>query len=159
MRSSFNISFEYNAINSSVYSVLNKIFLGRQPRQVVKVLQCFRQWLCPHLQGAADEIRCQEHIIHLCHVQSENSAVAEHLQNMEYEIQLEKKHIDWPGQPPTTGIEGEAIEIQLHPRNFNREAGFTLSRTWQLIISMLKQSAEPFMDSLGQVHWFLDPTH
>jgi len=44
------------------------------------------------------------------------------------------------------------MEIQLHPRNFNREACFTLSQTLQLIISMLKQSAESFMDSLGQVH-------
>jgi hypothetical protein len=28
----------------------------------------------------------------------------------------------------------EAIEIQLHAKNFNREAGFILSQTWQLII-------------------------
>jgi len=95
----------------------------------MKVLQCFREWLCPHLRGAADEIRCKEHIRHLCHGQSEKSAVAEYLQNTEYEIQLGKKNVDWPGQPPT-GIVGEAIEIQLHPRSFNREAGFTLSRTW-----------------------------
>jgi hypothetical protein len=36
----------------------------------------------------------------------------------------------------------KATEIQLHPRNFNREAGFTLSWTWQPIINMLKHSAQ-----------------
>jgi hypothetical protein len=31
----------------------------------------------------------------------------------------------------------QAIKIQLHPRNFKREAGFKLSRTWKPIINML----------------------
>jgi hypothetical protein len=33
----------------------------------------------------------------------------------------------------------EAIEIRLHPRNFNRDRGFTLSETWYLVTNVLKQ--------------------
>ena len=33
---------------------VNKVFSGRQPRQSVKFLQRFRDWLRPHLQGVAD---------------------------------------------------------------------------------------------------------
>jgi hypothetical protein len=45
----------------------------------------------------------------------------------------------------------KAIEIQLHPRNFNREAGFILSQTWQMIIDILKHSAQQLIDSIVQV--------
>jgi hypothetical protein len=43
----------------------------------------------------------------------------------------------------------EVLEILLYPRNFNRGAGFTFSQTWQLIIIIIKQSAQPSTDSLG----------
>jgi hypothetical protein len=33
----------------------------------------------------------------------------------------------------------EVIEIRLHPKNFNRDGGFTLSRSWYLVMNMLKQ--------------------
>jgi hypothetical protein len=32
----------------------------------------------------------------------------------------------------------EAIEIRLHPENFNRDDGFNLSHTWRPIIKMLQ---------------------
>jgi hypothetical protein len=44
----------------------------------------------------------------------------------------------------------EVPEILLHPRNFNRAAGFTLSQTWQLIINIIKQSAQQSIDSLRE---------
>jgi hypothetical protein len=69
------------------------------------------------------EIRCQEHIRHLCHGQTEESAVAEHLLNTGHEIQFEKTH----RLHRTTYMDHivkEAIEIYLHAENFNREAGF-----------------------------------
>jgi hypothetical protein len=42
----------------------------------------------------------------------------------------------------------EAIEIKLHPRNFNREADFMLSCTWQPVISICKWSTPPPKASL-----------
>jgi hypothetical protein len=46
----------------------------------------------------------------------------------------------------------EVTEIKLCYRNINREAGFALSQTWHPIINIIKQSAQPSIDSLGQVH-------
>lgn len=48
-------------------------------------------------------------------------------------------------------IVNEAIETQLHPGNFIREAGYILSCIWQQIISVMKCSLEPAIDSPGQV--------
>jgi hypothetical protein len=45
----------------------------------------------------------------------------------------------------------EATEIQPHGENFNREAGFILSRTWQPVISLMKHSPQPGIESTGQV--------
>jgi hypothetical protein len=33
----------------------------------------------------------------------------------------------------------EAIEILLHPNNFNRDSGFLLSQAWHLLINVLKK--------------------
>jgi hypothetical protein len=47
----------------------------------------------------------------------------------------------------------EATEIQLHPGNF------ILSCTLQLVISLLKCSIQPGIESLGQVQQPLDSSH
>jgi hypothetical protein len=44
----------------------------------------------------------------------------------------------------------EAIKIQLHPNNFNRDEGFNLSHTWCPIINMLQQSRVVPMGKKGQ---------
>jgi hypothetical protein len=44
----------------------------------------------------------------------------------------------------------EAIVVQLHPNNFNRDEGFTLSRTWHPVINMLKQSRDAPVGKQGQ---------
>jgi hypothetical protein len=36
----------------------------------------------------------------------------------------------------------EAIVIELHPNNMNREAGFCLSKTWKPLICSLKKPPE-----------------
>jgi hypothetical protein len=53
----------------------------------------------------------------------------------------------------------EAIQIQLHAENFNREVGFILRCTWQLVISLLKCSLQPRIDSPGQVQRPFDSSH
>jgi hypothetical protein len=45
----------------------------------------------------------------------------------------------------------EVTEIQLHPRNFKREAGFKLSQTWKSIINTLhKLTKHNTADNQGQ---------
>jgi hypothetical protein len=38
------------------------------------------------------------------------------------------------------GIVREAIEIELHPYNINREGGFCLSKSWKPLIGKIKFS-------------------
>jgi len=58
-------------------------------------------------------------------------------------ISFEAAYMDW--------IVKEAIEIQLQAKNFKTEAGFILSHTWQLVISLLKRSPQPGIDSPAHV--------
>jgi len=44
----------------------------------------------------------------------------------------------------------EAIEIQLHPDNFNRDDGFNLSHAWRPIIKMLQLLRSAPMAKQGQ---------
>jgi hypothetical protein len=44
----------------------------------------------------------------------------------------------------------EAIEIRLHPDNFNRDDGFKLSHTWRPIIKMLQLPRSAPMAKQGQ---------
>jgi len=48
-------------------------------------------------------------------------------------------------------IAKEATEIQPHAENFNREAGFILSHTWQPVINLIKHSPQPGIHRTGQV--------
>ena len=59
----------------------------------------------------------------------------------------------------TDQIVKEAIQIQVHAENFNMEGGFILSRTWQPVISLLKCSLQPRIDSPGQVQQPFDSSH
>jgi hypothetical protein len=96
-------------------------------------------------------IRCQEYIRHLQYGQTEKSAPEEHLLKTGHAIQFAETcklnrtttHMNW--------IVNEAIEIRLHPGKFIREAGYIFSCTWQPVISVLKCSPEPAIESPGHV--------
>jgi hypothetical protein len=48
-------------------------------------------------------------------------------------------------------IEREAIEIRLHPENFNRDDGFNLSYSWRHILKTFQTSNRATMANTGQV--------
>jgi len=56
------------------------------------------------------------------------SAVAEHLLNIGYEILFDKTNRLNTMTIYMDHMEKEAIQMQLHAKNFNREAGFILSQ-------------------------------
>jgi hypothetical protein len=56
----------------------------------------------------------------------------------------------------------EAIEIRLHPDNFNRDDGFNLSHTWRPVIKMLQRPRNAPMAKQGQAqveNKILPPAH
>jgi hypothetical protein len=97
------------------------------------------------------EIRCQEYIRHLQHGQTEKSAAEEHLLNRGHAIQFAKTCRLNRTTTYTNWIVNKAIEIQIHPGKFIRGAGYIFSCTWQPVISVLKHSPEPAIDSPSQV--------
>jgi hypothetical protein len=55
----FNKNWVYSSIirlEAFAATDFNKVFSGRQPRQIVKFLHRSRDWLLPHLQGATDDL-------------------------------------------------------------------------------------------------------
>jgi hypothetical protein len=71
---------------------------------------------------------------------------------MGHEIKFEEAHRLIRMNTYMDKIVKDAIEIQLHAKNFNKESGFILSCTWQPVTSLLKQSPQPGMDGPSQGH-------
>jgi hypothetical protein len=89
--------------------------------------------------GHSVEMRVKEHCRHIRLYHPEKSVEAEHSINRGHWIQLQKtsilaKKLRWMDL-----IIREAIEIELHPNNMNREDGFSLSRAWKPLIRDLKE--------------------
>jgi hypothetical protein len=89
--------------------------------------------------GRSIETRVKEHQRHIRPAHPEKSAAAEHSINLGHPIQLHNTSILVKKPRYMDRVIREAIEIDLHPNNVNREDGFSLSNSWKLLISGLRE--------------------
>jgi hypothetical protein len=99
--------------------------------------------------GRSIEAWLKEHRRHIRLNQPEKSAVAEHSITTSHRIIFDGTIKLGTATKYMDRLVKEAIEIRLHPDNFNRD-GFNLSHTWRPIINMLKLPRSAPMAKQGQ---------
>jgi hypothetical protein len=87
--------------------------------------------------GRSVETGCKEHMRHIHLEQPKKSAVAEQSINTRHRTDFSSTSVLDKAAGYMDHLVKEAIEIWLNTRNFNRDGGFTLSRSWYPVINML----------------------
>jgi hypothetical protein len=93
-------------------------------------------------RGRSVNTRMKEHQRHIRLEHPEKSAVAEHSVDSGHRILFHSTSILAAKTLYMAGIVREALEIELHPNNMNREMGFCLSSSWKPLICSLKKHPE-----------------
>jgi hypothetical protein len=102
--------------------------------------------------------RCKEHEHHIQLHQLEKSAVAEHCIETCHKIGFGEATILARSTGYMDILVKDAVEIRLHPNNFNRDNGFMLSQAWYPLINVLHKANNVKQHSDGQVWRGLRPS-
>jgi hypothetical protein len=114
-----------------------KDYLGLRTPGVYRIpCECDRVYIGQ--PGRSVDVRLKEHQRHIRLEHPDKSAIAEHSIDQGHCIPFHNSSIFATKTRYTDRIVKEAIDIELHPYNINREGGFCLSKSWKPIIGSLK---------------------